>query len=305
MGRRPATVALLPREPGVYRFRDAGGTVLYLGRALDLRRRVASYWGDLRDRPHLRRMITRVDRIEALVCASEHEAAWAERTLLEHRLPRWNRTAGGQESPLLIALDAGPARPGLSAVFTAGTRPGVRYFGPYLGNRRARLAVSGLLRAFPLAYTGTAITPSERELAGLRGVRTDQLAEVVAGLVAVLEREPAAVAAVLAELEQRRDRAAAELQYELAGQLQEEAEALRWAVAPQSVCTHDGGDADPCGWAGGVRVALRIRGGRLVGWEQQPSDGPGSGTSGPPEWAAFARRNAELAATLSGRVVAG
>lgn len=301
MGRRPPAVALLPREPGVYRFTDAGGNVLYLGRALDLRRRVASYWGDLRDRPHLRRMVARVDRIEALVCASEHEAAWAERTLLEHRLPRWNRVAGGAESPMLLALDPGPARPGLTAVFSAGNRAQVRYYGPYLGNRKVRLAVSGLLRVFPLPYAGTALTPSERELANLRGVRTDQADQLAAEIVAVLDRTPAAVAGLLAELVRRRDRTARDLQYELAGQLQDEAEAVRWIVAPQRVCAHRGGDADPCGWADGVQLSLRVRAGRLVGWKQRPAAGAGSGTSGPAEWAAFARRNAELAASLGGR----
>jgi excinuclease UvrABC nuclease subunit len=47
-----ATVARLPLGPGVYRFRDAAGRVLYVGRAVCLRRRVASYWGDLGDRRH-------------------------------------------------------------------------------------------------------------------------------------------------------------------------------------------------------------------------------------------------------------
>src|SRR5215813_11962326 len=48
----PAVIGLLPGTPGVYRFRDAGGRVLYIGRATTLRSRVASYWSDLRDRKH-------------------------------------------------------------------------------------------------------------------------------------------------------------------------------------------------------------------------------------------------------------
>jgi excinuclease ABC subunit C len=46
----PAAARRLPAAPGVYRFRDAAGEVLYLGRAVDLRRRVLAYWSDLRDR---------------------------------------------------------------------------------------------------------------------------------------------------------------------------------------------------------------------------------------------------------------
>jgi excinuclease UvrABC nuclease subunit len=60
------TVARLPLGPGVYRFRDAAGRVLYVGRAACLRRRVASYWGGLGDRGHLAAMVARIARGEAL-----------------------------------------------------------------------------------------------------------------------------------------------------------------------------------------------------------------------------------------------
>lgn len=62
--------ARLPLGPGVYRFRDAAGHVLYLGRAVSLRRRVISYWGDLGDRPHLAAMVARIARVEAVICGA-------------------------------------------------------------------------------------------------------------------------------------------------------------------------------------------------------------------------------------------
>ena len=74
-----ALAARLPHAAGVYRFRDAAGKVLYLGRAVSLRRRVVSYWGDLGDRAHLAVMVGRIARVEAVVCDSAHEAAWLER----------------------------------------------------------------------------------------------------------------------------------------------------------------------------------------------------------------------------------
>src|SRR5690349_22645723 len=113
-GNGPAAVARLPRSPGVYRFRDARGQVLYVGRASVLRSRVASYWSDLRDREHLAAMVARIARVEAVICDSVHEAAWLERNLLEDSLPPWNRTPGGQETAVYIRMDAGPVRPGLS-----------------------------------------------------------------------------------------------------------------------------------------------------------------------------------------------
>jgi excinuclease ABC subunit C len=103
--------ALLPLAPGVYRFRDGAGKVLYLGRATSLRRRVASYWGDLGGRAHLSRMVARVGRVEAVACDSGHEAAWLERNLLQARKPPWNRApSGGQED-----YGEAAARPHLAA----------------------------------------------------------------------------------------------------------------------------------------------------------------------------------------------
>src|SRR5215469_3189058 len=147
--------ARLPLAPGVYRFRDAAGQVLYLGRATALRRRVASYWLDLRDRGHLAPMVARVHGIEAVSCDSAHEAAWLERNLLTTSLPPWNKTKGGQENAVYIRLDPRSARPGLSVARLPASQPSVTYFGPYLGSRRVRQAVKGFGRVLPLAYTGT------------------------------------------------------------------------------------------------------------------------------------------------------
>src|SRR5450631_3671221 len=135
----------LPSAPGVYRFRGSGGRVLYLGRAVDLRRRVASYWGDLGDRWHLTTMVPRIERVEAVVCDSAHEAAWLERNLLERRLPSWIRTRG-EEVPVYVRVDGRPRSPGLAVVHHVEPAVGVRHFGPYLGSVRARLAVAGLDR---------------------------------------------------------------------------------------------------------------------------------------------------------------
>ena len=86
-------------------------------------------------------MVEAVDRVQAVICASEHEAAWLERNLLSTHKPRANRSTGGQEVPVLLALSASHS-PGLKAVYRP--CPGEwRHFGPYLGGDRARLALSG------------------------------------------------------------------------------------------------------------------------------------------------------------------
>jgi excinuclease UvrABC nuclease subunit len=286
-------VARLPLGPGVYRFRDMAGRVLYIGRAVCLRRRVASYWGDLGDRPHLAAMVSRIARAEAVPCDSAHEAAWLERNLLQRRKPPWNRSAsGGQESEVWIRLTAA----GLSVTHRPRAGDGARHFGPYLGGQKARDAVSGLVRVLPPGHAADQAVGAERELTRARGASPDLACTVTA----VLDRDPAAVAAARAELARRRDAAAATLAFEFAGRVQAELEALDWITADQMVTSAQPDDFDVHGWAGGMLVRFEIRGGRLTGWTQRacPNVVPPPGDGGP-AWTGFARRAAELAALLA------
>jgi excinuclease ABC subunit C len=290
-------VRRLPSAPGVYRFRDGGGRVLYIGRATELRSRVASYWSQLAGRRHLRPMVAAVARVEAVVCDSVHEAAWLERNLLEERLPRWNRTPGGAEVPVYLSLDPRPNSRGLKVTHHPG--PGLN-FGPYLGGLRARQAASALHRLHPLAYATSTLTGAEREMAQRRGVRAADRAALVAAATAILRREPDAVAAARAQLTDLRDQASKSHAFEHAGRLQSELEALEWIVCPQRATTGDG-DFVVHGWADGILVRFTVRGGRVREWSLRRSAERSARThlaGTPPDWTAYARRNAELAAAL-------
>lgn len=295
MSSRPR--ADLPAAPGVYRFRDAGGRVLYVGRATHLRSRVGSYWGDLRDRRHLRRMVPQIARVEAVACDSVHEAAWLERNLLERSKPRWNRIRGGLEAPFCIRVSA-------SRIELAHWRPGVAAdFGPYLGGTQARLAVSGLERVLPLRYTDERLDGGLRDLARIRGVRPEDRDAMLASLKAVLRREVSALSGVRRELALLRDRASANLAFELAGRIQQEIEAVAWIGAEQKVTLlAAGSDFEVYGYADGVLVKFQMRAGRLDRWEQRacaPAASRRYLDRTPPEWSEFAARNAELARSLN------
>ncbi|MFI7065075.1 GIY-YIG nuclease family protein [Kribbella sp. NPDC050124] len=286
----------LPVGPGVYRFRDALGKVLYVGRAVNLRRRVQSYWTNLGDRPRLRRMVERIDRVEGVWCDSAHEAAWLERNLLEHSKPRWNRTKGGQEVVGYIRYDEGPLRSDLRFAHLA-TGP-ARHFGPYLGGVQIRLALSALHRVLPLAYAG-ATNGSAREFADLLGVGSADRETLARTAIAVLDRDPGAVAALRGELERRRDRAAGELRFEFAAKLQDEIAAIDWIVAEQKVSSLAVLDLEVAGWADGVLVQFQIRGGRMCTWTQRGVAAPPDLVAATPAlWQPFVQRNAELAARL-------
>ena len=219
-------------------------------------------------------MIGRVARIEAVRCESVHEAAWLERNLLERSLPRWNRTAGGQETEVYLELDERAEAPGVTVRHQPRPGPGRRSFGPYLGGLRARQAAAGLNRVLPLAATGTGLTGTRRELARARGHHSagQDLAtreQIAAALAAVLDRDPAAIARARAGLEALRDQASAALAYELAGRIQGELAALDWVTSPQRVTSQVDSDFDVCGWSGGVLVIFGGRGGRLSLWSQR------------------------------------
>jgi excinuclease ABC subunit C len=299
-----AVVGRLPVGPGVYRFLDTRGRALYLGRAVSLRRRVASYCGDLGDRPHLSAMVRAIATVEAVECASEHEAAWLERSLLEDQLLPWNRTPGGQEVEVYLRLDCAARSSGLTVVHEAhGHGADVRYFGPYLGGLRVRLAAAALLRAFPLDYAGDT-TGTARELGRRRGADPADRPALAAAIGGVLARDPAAIAAVRAELVGRRAAAAADEAYEVAARIQAELTALDWVTAPQRVAVLDpaGAGAFACGWADGALVRFAIRAGRIRGWSQNHASAAEAApllAQTPPSWREFAEQNARLAARLS------
>lgn len=304
MGTAPAVTSRLPDRPGIYRFRDDGGRTLYIGRATRLRSRVRSYWGDLGDRRHLARMVPRIVRVEAVVCACVHEASWLERNLLEESRPRWNRAIGGAEVGLMMVIDRDPAR--IRILHETGIPPTDELiFGPFLGGVKVRLLAAAVHRMHPMIYTRDGLTGAERDLGRIRGVTAAHREELIDSVVSLLAREPAAVAGFLDGLRERRDAASQRGSYEVAGQIQRELEAATFLLAPQRVAIGAAGataeEFDLCGWHDGVLVNFRWRAGRIRGWQvRECSDDQGRRrvASTPKEWRDFTDENARLAAQL-------
>jgi excinuclease ABC subunit C len=293
-------VGRLPTGPGVYRFRDARGRVLYVGRATALRSRVGSYWSDLRERRHLVRMVPQIARVEAVTCDSVHEAAWLERNLLERAKPRWNRAVGGAEEPMCVRVEYRAGVPRLTAVHWTGAPAGPQTFGPYLGGTRTRLAVAALDRVLPLWATDARLAGSQRDLARARGVDLADRERFLSTAIAVLGRQVAAVRAVQRQLTEQRDRAVARLAFELAARIQLEIEAIDWIVAEQKVTRlTPADDGEVYGWHDGLLVGFRVRSGRLCDWTQRPCRRPQPYLDRTPgNWSAFAARSAELGRRL-------
>jgi excinuclease ABC subunit C len=138
----------LPAKPGVYLFRNAKGTVLYVGKAKSLRSRVRSYFRGGDSRLGLDRMVSRVEQIEVIVTQTEVEAFHLEQNLIKRHRPTFNVRLRDDKSYPYIAVTVEDDYP--RVMFTRERhRRGVVYFGPYASAKKVRETLDVLNRVFP------------------------------------------------------------------------------------------------------------------------------------------------------------
>jgi excinuclease ABC subunit C len=247
-------------------------------------------------------MVARVNWVEPVVCASEHEAAFLESDLLERHPTRYNRTLG-MESRVWLRLDSSISAPGLAVVHQLSPGAGAEWFGPYLGWEATRQAAAGLLRLYPLRYSGDGISRSERELARSLGVNTTDRLALAEGIRKVLRREATAAHAAIRSLERLRDGAAAGLMFENAAATQAQIRGLEWIIEPQKLAGLHPIDADYSATSSSVGVVLSLRRGRLaqrqvVKLTDQP-EWKSCSSKADDAWTTLAQQNADLMAKLS------
>jgi len=177
----------LPQEPGVYLFKDAGGTVLYAGKAKDLRRRLTSYRNAGRRKAHrkMRALVREAATLEVRPQASEQAALLVENELIRSLRPRYN--VDGAFSFLYPALGVGQREGRMLLAFTSTPEEwqplGLRWHGAYRSRARARAAFDALVLL--LARIGHLEPMSRLPAVKLRrGARLEAFRRVPAGLVA-------------------------------------------------------------------------------------------------------------------------
>ena len=276
---RPATGSI-PTRPGVYRFRDARGRVIYVGKAKNLRSRLSSYFQDIGNlHPRTATMVTTGASVEWTVVKTEVEALQLEYSWIKEFDPRFNVKYRDDKSYPWLAVTVGDEFPRVM-VGRGAKRRGTRYFGPYSHAWAIRETVDQLLRVFPmrscsngvfkrhgqmgrpclLGYIGKCAAPCVGNVtADEHRAIVDDLCDFMAGRTA----------AFVKRIEREMYAASEAEDFERAARLRDDLGALHKALEKQAVVLGDGTDADVIALAEDpLEVAVQIfyvRGGRIRG----------------------------------------
>ena len=294
----------VPTSPGVYLFRGAGGQVIYVGKAANLRVRLRSYFAGWSSHPtRIRRLVDSVFDFEVIAAGSEQQALILENTLIKRHHPRFNVRLRDDKNYLYFRIPQPRAQPSdlvpepMPERLAAYPRPSFsrrlggerdpdRYFGPYTDSKSLRRSVREIRTVFP--FRGCADGVFRRGRVCL-DYHLRICAGPCAGLIApapyaaLLDDAAAFMAgrteAVTERLRSEMKRASEELDFERAAALRDRLGTVEKLAHEQITSPRLGADVDVVGLAldgsQGMAAVLLVRDGRLQGMERHPLEGVG------------------------------
>jgi excinuclease ABC subunit C len=276
---RPKT-GEIPTDPGVYRWLDATGRVLYVGKAKNLRARLSNYFGPL-DSLHerTRRMVTSAADVQWTIVKTEYEALQLEFMWIKEFDPPFNVRFKDDKSYPYLAVSMNEPFP---RAFITRNREmkGVKYFGPYTQAWAVRETLDTLLKVYPVRSCTKGIF--NRAQSSGRACLLGDIGKCAAPCVGRVDStEHKKIAADFVDfmgggdtkhvevLRKRMYEASENQQYELAGSLRDDVEALETVLEKSTVVFSDQTDADLFGIADDELAAavsqFIVRGGRIRG----------------------------------------
>lgn len=266
--------------PGVYRFRDPSGRVVYVGKAKNLRSRVNSYFSDFSSlHPRTQSMLTTAASVDWISVANEVEALTLEYAWIKEFDPRFNVRFRDDKSYPYLAITFSEKWPRVSIVREA-KRKGTHYFGPYAHAWAIRDTLEHLTKLFPVrtcrdGVFRRAVQTGRPCLLGFIGrcsapcvdrISESEYRELVIDLERFLKGD---ADRYLREARDAMESASAQQNYEEAATWRDRLGALEHVLEKNSVVLSDGTDADVIGLVVeplhiGVEV-FHVRAGRLVG----------------------------------------
>jgi len=276
---RPKT-GEIPTSPGVYRWLDEKGRILYIGKAKNLRSRLSSYFAPLDSlHPRTRRMVETAVDLQWTIVKSEFEALQLEFMWIKEFDPPFNVRLKDDKSYPYLAISMSDEVP---RVFITRNRElrGIKYFGPYTNAWALRETLDTLLKVYPVRSCSKGVY--QRAKSAGRACLLGDIGKCAAPCVArITKPDHLELAKNLSDfmargdldhieaLRQRMLDASKTEQYELAAQLRDSADALETVLEKSSVVFTDHTDADVFALADDELAAavsmFKVRGGRIRG----------------------------------------
>ncbi len=270
----------IPTSPGVYRFRDSAGRILYVGKAKNLRARLSNYFAPLTSlHERTRRMVTTANSVEWTVVGSEFEALQLEFSWIKEFAPPFNVQFRDDKSYPYLAITLADDVPRV-LITRNRSIPGARYFGPYTKVWAIRETLDLLLKVFPMRSC-TDTTYRRAEQAG-RPCLLGEIGKCAAPCVGRISKEDHKAIALdfasfmagndsqfVADLSKRMKQASDDLDFEAAAKFRDQLAAIDTVLSKNHVVLPDTVDADLFGIAHDELAAaiqlFSVRGGRIRG----------------------------------------
>jgi excinuclease ABC subunit C len=280
-------LARLPDQPGVYKFYDAKGALLYVGKAQPLRSRVRSYFlKSATLEPHKRQMVTEIADIQYLLAESPTQALHFEADLVRHERPRYNVKLRDDKHYPYIRINVQEAWP-KTMVARKMQRDGARYFGPFTDATSVRQTLDTVNRLFPHILCNRVITGNDPRAClyyhikrcpapCIGAINNEDYRQIVDQMVGFLDGKSDSV---LADMRHEMEDAAEVLEFERAADLRDRIRAAERVVTQQQIVYSSMADEDFVGvYHEGPYSAVQVflvRGGRLIGREHFVLEGQG------------------------------
>jgi excinuclease ABC subunit C len=279
------TINSLPAKPGVYLMKDGRDNVIYVGKAINLRSRVRSYFHDSVSHPKQIRLAREIEAIDFIVTGSELEALILEMNLIKRHRPKYNIRLKDDKRYPYIKVHWQLDYPKVTVTRRMDLDDGSRYFGPYTSAWAVHQTLDLLRKTFPYLTCNRQITGKDERaclyydirLCGgpcIGAVSREEYRATIQGLMDFLNGRSEQV---IVDLKARMAAAAQDLDFEKAAQIRDQLEALGRVVEKQKVVSLTRTDQDVIAFArqddDACAQVFFIRGGKLIGREYFVLDG--------------------------------
>ena len=285
---RPKT-SEIPTDPGVYRYWDKSNSVIYVGKAKNLRNRLTSYFTNIAElHPRTTQMLQTAVRVDWVIVKTEVEALQLEHSWINEYNPRFNVRFRDDKSYPWLAITLKDEYPRLM-VYRGERKPGIKYFGPYIQAWQIRETIDRLLHVYPIRTCSE--TTFKRAAASNRAcllgyidkcsapcigkINAEDHRNLVTGFTKLLDGDSKKI---LKELQKKMQTASDNLEYEQAGRYRDDIAAIEAVLQKSSVVLEPNTDADLIAisddeLAAGIQL-FHVRKGRITGQRGFIADKP-------------------------------